>query len=173
MGGRRVESVRWFPLAYRLDGRVRYLAWCDDSAAPLLLDAAGRIAAYDTLAELTVQAARLHLPLQPEPPPLYDLDRLALHLATLRPVTIDCALLLESWNLFTDIAASLRWSHFDPKPRRTQQLYEKLFWGSNLPAMTPAGRPYRPLWSVREMRALRIVLTDGLRLFSNTVVTGA
>jgi len=165
--------VRWFPLAYRLNWRIRYLVWCDDSPAPLLLDAAGRIAAYGTPAEVLARAELSHLPLQLEPPLLHDLDRLAQQLATLRPATIDCALLLESWNLFTDVGASLRWSHFDPKPRRTQQLYEKLFRGNDLPAVTPASEHYRPCWSVREVRALRIVLTDGLRLFRNNVATGA
>ncbi len=168
-----MESVKWFPLAYRLDGRIRYLVWCDDSSAPLLLDAAGQIASCGMLAEVTARAARLHLPLGLEPPPLYDLDRLTVQLATLRPSTIDCALLLDSWNLFTDVGASLRWSHFDPKRRRTQKLYEKLFWSNNLPAVTPAGEHYRPIWSVREARGARIVLTDGLRLFRNNVVTGA
>lgn len=165
--------MRWFPLAYRLAGRIRYLVWCDDSPAPLLLDAAGRIAAYGTPAEVLARAELPHLPLQLEPSPLHDLDRLALQLATLRPATIDCALLLESWNLFTDVDASLRWSHFDPKPRRTQQLYEKLFRGNNLQAVAPVGEHYRPRWSGREVRVLRIVLTDGLWLFRNNVATGA
>lgn len=140
-----------------------------DTHERLLLDAAGRIAFYSTIAELVEQAELLHLPLQAEPPPLYDLDRLTVQLATLRPSTIDCALLLDSWNLFTDAGASLRWSRFDPKSSRTQKLYEKLFWSNNLPAMTPVGEHYRPSWSVREVRQLRIILSDGLRLFRHNV----
>ncbi len=164
--------MQWFPLAYRLDGRTRYLLWYDDTPERLLLDAAGCIASYGTLTEVVEQAELLHLALQMEPPILHDLDRLAAQLVVLRPSTIACAPLLEAWNLFDAVGASLRWSRFDPQSSRTQKLYEKLFWGSNLPAVTPAGEQYRPIWSLREVRQLRIVLFDGLQLFRHNVVAG-
>jgi len=84
-------------LAYRLDGRVRYLLWCDDVLERLLLDVTGRIASDATLAAAVEQAGLLNLSLQMETPILHDLDLLAEQLAMLRPSTIDCAVLLEAW----------------------------------------------------------------------------
>jgi len=39
---------------------------------------------------------------------------------------------------------------FDEDKALTQKIYNKLFWGSNLPAVTPKGRYYEPIWPRRE-----------------------
>lgn len=41
-------------------------------------------------------------------------------------------------------------------------MYDKLFWGSNIPAVTPAGQKFNPDWSASEIAALARVLSSGL-----------
>jgi hypothetical protein len=44
-------------------------------------------------------------------------------------------------------------------------IYDKVFFGNNLPSMTPPGEHYVPAWSEEEIDRLSRVLTGGLRLF--------
>lgn len=64
-------------------------------------------------------------------------------------------------NLLDDICRSIGQPlRFDgPTANR---VYDKLFWGLNLPSVTPAGGHYVPLWSRREIRKLHQVITAGL-----------
>lgn len=78
-------------------------------------------------------------------------------------------MLLMAWNLFTDLAASVN-GEFDPECQQTQQIYEKLFWGNHLPAVTPPDNHSTPLWSDEELLLIRDVLARGLALFRKHVV---
>jgi hypothetical protein len=46
--------------------------------------------------------------------------------------------------------------------RRHLTLYDKLFLGCNLPAMTPEGQRYDPMWSAEDCRKLAQLLRLGL-----------
>ncbi|MES2462151.1 MAG: hypothetical protein V4671_16320, partial [Armatimonadota bacterium] len=45
------------------------------------------------------------------------------------------------------------------------ELYRKVFWGNNLPSLTPEGKSYVPMWSTREVIRLKAVMKDGLQFF--------
>lgn len=47
--------------------------------------------------------------------------------------------------------------------KTSNRLYDKLFFGSNIPGVTPPGEFYRPAWSRRELRKLHQVFERGLR----------
>jgi len=77
-----------------------------------------------------------------------------------------CKILLDDWNIIEDLIRtvgqesdllSLRCPVLD-------KLYEKLFWGNNLPAVTPEGASYQPLWEQEEIfifrREMRRVWND-------------
>lgn len=66
-------------------------------------------------------------------------------------------LINNAWNLFEDLA------HTYELPRdlaifcepRLQKVYEKFYWGCNLPALTPSGKSYAPIWQSDELSELR------------------
>jgi hypothetical protein len=45
------------------------------------------------------------------------------------------------------------------------KIYHKLFWGNNLPPVTPEGCHFNPEWSRDELAALAGVLSAGLEMF--------
>jgi len=102
-------------------------------------------------------------------PLLHDLDVVAQWLRRSLPAEIDCDVFLTAWNLFGDLAASVN-GDFDRDRHRTQHVYEKLFWGNNLPAVTPPGKQYTPIWSDDELLLIRKILTDGLLLFREHIM---
>jgi hypothetical protein len=68
--------------------------------------------------------------------------------------------MLNTWNILTDIARSLSLPMHGAK--ESLDVYDKLFWGSNIPAVTPEGQKFTPDWSASEIAALVRVLSSGL-----------
>jgi hypothetical protein len=113
----------------------------------------------------------MHWTIEDEKPILYDLDFIAAWVAV--PVEpVDCVQVLNAWNLFTDISASVhspRNSAFETLKSRSRVLYDKIFWGNNLPAVTPIGEHFVPSWSQSELRSIAEILAAGLHLFTSCV----
>lgn len=158
-------SSLYYPLLYRLDGRDAFLLWCSNDHDGVMAQD-GRILSFSSDAALRRFAARHRISLEDEAPTLHDLDAVHTWVGEPRGDTIDCALLLNAWNLFADIARSLPGSgaDFSELDRAHDTVYEKLFRGNNLPAVTPEGERYDPEWSYEEVAALTRLLECGLHL---------
>lgn len=86
-------------------------------------------------------------------------------LQALQQGQVDCPSLLHWWNLFSDIAQSVHQPFSgDARDEKTQNVYNKLFYGCNLPAMRQGGPLYYPVWSDEERILLQKILRDGLAL---------
>jgi hypothetical protein len=157
----------------RLGGASHYFLWQTDLETDRLdrvvVDDGGRIASFATEIEARTHANARGEPAATEPPVVYDLDRLAAWCDHPAEVTLDCEAILDVWNLFSDLG--------DPAPAVTNAFrfaassagasYEKLLFGTNLPAMTPAGSSYTPLWSAAELDRLSQTLRLGLQEFAS------
>ena len=67
------------------------------------------------------------------------------------------------WNMAEDVARSLKLPFYG-KNKATDDIYDKLFWGCNLPAMTPEGEEYIPEWSQEELGLLAKVIDEGISI---------
>ncbi len=69
-----------------------------------------------------------------------------------------CEALLEGWNLIEDMAKSLGYvNELDILSQPLfNKIYDKLFYGNNLPSVTPEGKSYNPIWSKEEMTFFRV-----------------
>ena len=105
-------------------------------------------------------------------PAFFNLDVVEKWLSCKRPAQLDCVAFLNAWNLLADLSESIGGS-FDPDKDKTRKIYSKLFWGNNLPAVTPAGKHYKPLWPGQESRIIRQVLRHGLSLLRQQTAPGA
>ena len=159
-----MNITRW----YRLDDDDGYLIWYSDEKDGVVVDSGGKVPSFRHAGGLLEYAAAHGLPVAGGDMILHDLDALAgwLQKQELRPA--DCESLLTAWNLFADVSRSTGGS-FDTDPELTGKIYEKLFWGNNLPGVTPEGKSYRPIWTRRELKLMREVLGFGLSLFRESV----
>ena len=48
-------------------------------------------------------------------------------------------------------------------------IYDKVFRGNNLPAITRTGESYVPVWSPDELRSIKALMKSGIALFHSTV----
>ena len=155
----------YFVLWYRLHQTDAYLIWYSNDQDGVIIDESSHIPTFHDQASLRRYASALGLAVSDEEPLLHDLDRVSQWLAHPGPQTIDCPLLFGAWNLFLDVASSVADQAFIQRQAALDHIYNKLFWGSNLPAMTPPGEHYTPAWKKREVALLWQTLDTGLKLF--------
>ncbi len=157
------ETVRYLCSA-RLDGVRRIFLWDsgDDGADQVVVDDKGKVLEFPS-----ESAARDSRPpaghvLSSEPATHYDFDAIQAWCASTTD-TLDCATLLNAWNLLGDLPHAenlFTWADV-----RAKGVYDKLFFGCNLPAITPQGEHYVPKWSSSEIAALKRLLRLGLAEF--------
>lgn len=74
----------------------------------------------------------------------------------------NCKIILNFWNIFNDIVYSFGEKIPDERTRRSDRCYNKLFWGNNLPAVTPDGCEYEPVFTRKERKNIRRILSYGI-----------
>ena len=160
----------FYPVRYRLDNTERFLLWHSasddgDDEADGVVTQANKVPVFRSLQSLLAYAQSTGLsPVDEGNPAFFDLDAVKRWLRRKRPARLDCVVFLNAWNLLADLSASVK-GDFDPDKDETGRVYLKLFWGSNIPAITPPGKHYDPVWPGRESRMIRRVLSGGLSLF--------
>ena len=155
--------VCWF----RLDGQDGYLIWQTNGSDGVYVDKNAALAFHD-LTSLRAYAKEAGISIVEENPVVHNLDQLAQWLLLPNGNMITADSFLDAWNLFSDVAGSLR-IRFDASTRITNPVYEKLFYSCNLPSATPEGQTFKPMWSVDETNIMVSVLSDGLKLFRKAV----
>lgn len=159
-----------YSLLYRLDGVERFLLWFTSESDGVVTDGDGLVPSFRTEYDLRAFAESLELRVSEEVPVLHDLDTVKAWLADRREDRIDCVAALAAWNLFGDVARSVEdGASFSEAAEEAASVYDKVFRGNNLPAVTPDGEAFRPVWSPAEARGLADVLERGFRLFAEVV----
>ncbi len=72
-------------------------------------------------------------------------------------LTSTCSVLLTGLGIIEDLMRTFKLSRIldAQKNDKLSQFYEKLFLGSNIPAVTPIGKSYHPIWKTEEIKAFR------------------
>jgi hypothetical protein len=157
--GRRVpvEAPLYYPCRVQLDGVTRFVAWYSADLDGFLRDPGGRLGVADTVDALRV-------PLAAAEPAGYDFDRIRAWCSAPTAGGVDCPRFLDAWNFLDDLTG-LHAGTVTPHTRLSRAaagVYDKLFWGNNLPAVTPSGERFQPSWSPEELSAIRRVFESGL-----------
>jgi len=153
----------------RFDGIVIFVVWHSVERDGFVRDEAGRLRAACTPEALTgIAGARNVVPVNSEPIE-YDFDRIRAWCAAPDVAGVDHAAFLDAWNFLNDLAG-LHDGADTPYTRLSRgaaECCDKLFWGCNLPAVTPPGERFEPAWQADELIAIRRVLEAGLELFES------
>jgi hypothetical protein len=150
----------------RLNDIQAFVAWYSDEPDGFVRDLAGRLVTATTPEALTSVGRLLGIALVDQEPADYDFDRIGAWCADPEEAGLDCPEFLNAWNFFDDLAGLHGGadSPFIRLSRGASDCYDKLFWGCNLPAVTPPGRHFEPAWSVEEVAQIQRVMQAGLRL---------
>jgi hypothetical protein len=156
------ESDQYFAVCFRIEGAEYLLIWVSSETDRLILSPKNRLAAFVDMGELTKFAANNGFIIQPEKPPVYDFDALVDWISSPDLNNIDCEIFLNIWNMLGDIEISLGRKLKEPEGSNT--VYDKLFYGNNLPPVTPEGEHYVPEWSEDEVAIMVAVFEDGVNM---------
>ncbi|HAX78565.1 MAG TPA: hypothetical protein DCY88_22715 [Cyanobacteria bacterium UBA11372] len=162
-------SKQYFILWYRLDGVNAYLIWYTNDCDGVLVDS-GKVICFKSISLLRRYAEGCGLYIEEEEPIFQELDPVKNWLYNPSKTEINCNIFLSVWNLFIDIASSVQDVAFDRDRDKTDIVYEKLFWGNNLPSVTPRGQHYTPTWTDDEVETLQEVLAYGLNMFLRSAI---
>jgi hypothetical protein len=160
-------------LCYRLKNKNAYLIGIRDEQDSLIVDNLGFVRGFKNSQSLHsyAQSKGISFSMFPNNSPegsLVDLDYLENWLLKKKPRTLKCDELLNAWNLFLDVSTTVG-HDFDQNHEETNQVYDKLFFGCNLPSVTPPGKSYFLIWSSSEIKLIRSTLAQGLQMFKDHV----
>jgi len=160
-GGNHVGVDTGYPLAIRLDGRMRFLLWVSGDGEDSVVAEGGLALAFDNLGALSQHAAETAMRVEGDPRDPVDLDAAERWCsAASRP---DPVLLLETWNLCWDVSNGTG-APFEHRTDELTVLYDKLFHANNLPSMTPPGERWEPEWSQDEVPQLQRLISTGVSM---------
>ncbi|MEW5858947.1 MAG: hypothetical protein AB1861_16445 [Cyanobacteriota bacterium] len=165
-------TPKYFIFWYRLDQVDSYLIWYENEPDGVILDSTGIVPIFPEIDRLLAYVGSLGLHLEKQELILLDLDVVKHWLDKQRNTHIDCDRFLCAYNLFSDVALSVDDNGFDRDRQRTNSIYNKLFWGNNLPVVTPLGKHYEPIWRDDEIEMLRELLEYGLKMFRRVTQYG-
>jgi hypothetical protein len=71
--------------------------------------------------------------------------------------TKTCTLIFNGWNIIDDLLRTIGLKETKEmlNIKRLKKIYQKLFYGCNLPSVTPEGCSYNPLWTRKEIHLMR------------------
>ena len=137
--------MKYFPLLYRLQGEKSYLIWISNEQDSVAVDSDGFVVSFPYLTSLRQYADLKRYRPETEEPVFHDLDWVATW--NMRPgEPANCGEALAAWNLFSDVSASIpsRGVAFKTLDSQFPFIYDKLFWGNNLPSVTPEANSTSP-----------------------------
>jgi hypothetical protein len=163
-----VMSVKtYYQCEFRIDGRRLYVVWYTNDEDGVVRQSDGKIASFANEHQLHAFCEANAMSLKD--PAIYDecdFDEIAAWCSRPAAEAIDPVAFLVAWNMLDDAlrvqfdARSQYWTK--SQTPLANKMYEKLFWGNNLPAVTPPGKHYEPIWSQEEVETLSRVFFLGL-----------
>jgi hypothetical protein len=152
---------------YRLDGKDSYLIWFStDEDDGVFVGESNLSPSFDNTAALRNFAKSNKIKLKKEEPLLIDLDIVKNWLKGTENKVKDYNPFLNAWNLFEDISVS---TNEDFHKNRNYDIYERIFWGCNIPAVTPEGESFTPNWTKKELKIIREIMNSGLKIFAEKI----
>lgn len=154
----------YFPCRVRLNGAEVFVIWYEDERDGFVRLPDGKLLVAGSWDALGVKARKVSVPLEPEARTDYDFDGLRVWCRTLTAQGVECRLFLDAWNFFDDLADlhTAPDTQYARLSRTAAGCYDKLFWGNNLPSVTPPGERLDPSWSREELAAVGRVFEAGL-----------
>lgn len=141
-----------YPCVVRLDGRDWVAAWDADSDTHFFLED-GRVPFFPDQESLGRWLAQRHLVLKDDSPSPADLDQARQFARRREKGLIDCPELLHVFNVCDDVALTTH-SEATWDSGKFGEVYDKLFYGCNLPSVNRSGRLWRPRWTQEEVDLL-------------------
>ena len=151
----------YYVIRITLNRKHFFLLWNCEYEPVFLMDENGKPVFFGSLAELNAFAEKNDIELDEEITE-YDLDDI-----TVTAEMLDCNEVIQKWNIMSDLALSVG-EDFSGEDKRFNDIYDKLFFGCNLPAVNHP--PYTPEWNAEEIAEINRILAEGATIFKRVII---
>jgi len=154
-------SIPYYPIEIHLYSKKYIAFWYTDLQDGVLVDEHNKLIIFRCFEEANMYSSSKHLQVDFTETIKYDFDILGNWLLNPIGQTVDCQGFLNLWNLTIDIAYSCQLKFLgNLQDELTNIIYDKLFYGNNLPCVTPKGKLYKPIWTKEELDYLVKVMEN-------------
>ena len=158
----------YYCVKMEFQGNCLYTLWYSDDEDGVLIEKS-KIIIFSTISELKEYTIANKLYTPDDSVTEYDFDIIN-KWAEKPSELIDSKMFIDYWNIFSDISKSIGIpfiGNFDTGI--TIDIYNKLFYGSNVSAIRCDGEMYQPEWSEEELNQLAKIMKNGISLLSNSL----
>jgi len=168
-----MDDRTYYGCLVRLDGDDRFVIWFQDERDGFVCETDGRLVWARSTAEMATVALHLGNTLASENSTLYDFDHIRAWNQSPVAESVDCKAFLDAWNFFDDLAGIHDFpdSDFAKVSHAAADRYDTLFWGCNLPSMTPPGEHFEPTWTQEQLNEIATVMEAGIALLRQKLRT--
>ena len=158
-----MDERKYYLCELLLDRRRLYVVWYSDAVDGLVRLKDGKITSFSDESEVRAFCRENGISLMLEPPEVYDFDKVAAWCDSPASGSIEPTAFLNAWNMLKDAHRPRLYALLhDMSFQRAGKIYDKLFFANNLPAITPRGASYEPIWSEGEIELLSRIYRFGL-----------
>jgi hypothetical protein len=159
----------YYILWFRLDEKDSYLIWFSmEDSDGVFLDKSKFVPIFRNIQSLQTYCEKHKISIKIDEPLLHNLDLVQKWLTNSDNKIENYNPFLKAWNLFDDIAKSTN-GNFDQDKDLTNNIYNKIFWGCNIPVITPEGKSFTPTWTKKELKIIRDKFTRGFQMFRENI----
>jgi len=154
-----------YPTKFQYKGKLQIFLWKEgeDYEDRFLLDGDGDLIKGETIEELRELADQACNPggVDWSHDFMMDMDAFTEALLELVPEqeipTDTCELLLNGWNIINDLLHTMNMprTYEEQNNEDINHIYERIFWGNNLEALTPTGESWHPAFSEPEILSVQ------------------
>ena len=150
-----MDERKYYLCELLLDRRRLYVVWYSDAVDGLVRLKDGKIASFADERQVRAFCRENGISLVLEPPAVYDFDKMTTWCDSPASGSIEPTAFLNAWNMLEDAHGPRLDAHLpEISSQIAGKIYDKLFFANNLPAVTPRGASYEPIWSEDESRAI-------------------
>jgi hypothetical protein len=159
-----MNEYLYYICEFKLDRKTSYVIWYSGNDDGILLSEENKVIAFGSIDRILAYTQEKSLSVNNESIPMYDFDVISSWCDRPNLSQIDCESFLNIWNMFTDLASSMgKRSQVCAADVGVDSLYDKLFYGNNLPSINLTEELYEPSWNQDEASAIAHLFAKGLQ----------
>lgn len=157
---RKLSKTPYFVSGISFRGNTRFYLWCEGDKKDSFLCMGSNLLSFNSAEDALQYGKDNDLRV------VNENDKYVIRRIFVPGNGMDCEYFLSMWNYASDICNSVEkrfWG--DNKNKMITKVYDKVFWGSNLPAVTPDNESYTPYFNWAERLILKVLYRSFMRIF--------
>lgn len=158
--------IDYYPLIFIVRNNEYYCIWCSAEKDGFVKED-NKLIFFESIEKLNIYAKSINIVLQ-QSHTNFCIDIAMEWLKITGKKNVDSKYFLDFWNIIADLANTFGGEFYgNSNEGIINDLYNKLFYGNNIPALKGDGEEFTPEWREEELQYLTNVIDDGIRVLKS------